>query len=66
MCWGDHLSVWDEDSAEQEDFLANPSLEPTSTKSNAYVLRYGIKDQLDRNKVIYVSLVSYDGQLDKL
>jgi hypothetical protein len=65
MCWGDHLSVWDQDSTEHEDFLANYSLKPTSTKSNIHVLRYGIKGQLDRNKSIYVSLVPYEGQYDR-
>jgi hypothetical protein len=65
MCWGDDLSIWDKDSAEQEDFLANHSLKPTSTNSNIYVLPYGIEGQFDRNKAIYVSLVPYDGQSDK-
>ncbi|KAN0117099.1 hypothetical protein V8E51_003076 [Hyaloscypha variabilis] len=65
MCWGDHLSVWDQDSTEHEDFLANHSLKPTSGKSNTHVLRYGIKGQLDCNKSIYVSFVPYEGQSDK-
>ena len=65
MCWGDHLSVWDQDLIEYEDFLANYSLKPTSGKLNTYVLRHGIKGQLDRNKSIYVSLVPYKGQSDK-
>jgi hypothetical protein len=65
MCWGDHLSVWDQDSTEYEDFLANHSLKATSTKSNIHVLRYGIKGQLDHNKSAYVNLVPYEGQSDK-
>jgi hypothetical protein len=65
MCWGDHFSVWDQGSTEYEDFLANHSLKPTSTKSNIHVLRYGIKGQLDRNKSTYVSLVPYEGQSAK-
>lgn len=65
MCWGDHLSVWDQDSTEYENFLANCSLKPTSTKSNIYVLRYGIKGQLDHNKSINISLVPYKGKSDK-
>lgn len=65
MHWGDHLSLWDQDSTEHEDFLANHSLKPTSTKSNIHVLRYGIKGQFDRNKSIYISLIPYEGQSDK-
>ncbi|KAH8650269.1 hypothetical protein BGZ60DRAFT_421646 [Tricladium varicosporioides] len=65
MCWGDHLSFWDQESTEHKDFLANHSLKPTSTKSNTHVLRYGIKSQLDRNKSIYVSLIPYEGQSNK-
>ncbi|KAN0101933.1 hypothetical protein V8E51_012443 [Hyaloscypha variabilis] len=65
MCWGDHLSVWNQDLTEYEDFLANHNLKPSSTKSNIHVLRHGIKGQLDRNKSIYVSLVPYEGQSDR-
>jgi len=62
---GRSLSVWDRDSIEHKDFLANHNLKPTSAKSNTHILRYGIKGQLDRNKSIYVSLVPYEGHSDK-
>ena len=65
MCWGDHLSAWDQDSTEHENFLTNHSPQPTSGKSNTHVLRHGIKGQLDRNKSVYVSLVPYEGESDK-
>jgi hypothetical protein len=65
MCWGDHLSIWDPDSGEREEFLANHRMKPTSTKSNIQVLRHGIKGQLDGNKSIYASLVPYEGKSDK-
>jgi hypothetical protein len=65
MCWGDHLSIWDPDSMEREDFLANHRMKPTSTKSNIHVLRHGIKGQLDGNKSIYASLVPHEGKSDK-
>ena len=65
MRWGDHLSAWDQDSTEYENFLADHSLKPTSGKSNTYVLRHGIKGQLDRNMAIYVSFVPYEGEPDK-
>jgi hypothetical protein len=63
--WGDHLSVWDLDSTEREDFLASHGLKPTSTKSNIHVLCHGIKGQLESNKSIYISLVPYEGKSDK-
>lgn len=53
MCWGDHLSVWDEDSTEREDFLASHDLKPTSAKSNIHLLRHGIPGQSDSNKYLY-------------
>jgi hypothetical protein len=65
MCWGDHLSVWDQDSTEYENFLSNNSPQPISGKSNIHVLCHGIKGQLDRNKSVYVSLVPYEGEVDK-
>lgn len=65
MCWGDDLSVWDQDSTEREDFLANCNVKPTSTKSNIDVLHRGIKGQLDSNKSIYISLVPYTSKSDK-
>jgi hypothetical protein len=66
MCWGDHLSIWDPDSRERDDFLANCSLKPTSAKSNVHVLRNGINGQLNRNKSIYISLVPFEGESDKV
>ncbi|KAL5331024.1 hypothetical protein ACEPPN_000551 [Leptodophora sp. 'Broadleaf-Isolate-01'] len=65
MCWGDHLIVWDQDSTEHENFLSNHSPKPTSSKPNIYILRHGIKGQLDRNRSVYVSLVPYESELDK-
>ena len=65
VCWGDHLSAWDQDSTEYETFLADHSLIPTSTKSNIHILRYGIKGELDRNKSIFISFVPYEGDSDK-
>jgi hypothetical protein len=65
-CWGNHLSVWDQDLTEYENFLANHSMKPTSGKSNIHVLRHGIKGQLDRNKSIYVGLVPYNGESGKM
>ena len=65
-CWGNHLSIWDQDLTEYENFLANHSMKPTSGKSNIHVLRHGIKGQLDRNKSIYVGLVPYDGESGKM
>ena len=65
MGWGDDLTVWDPDSTEREDFLANCSVKPTSAKSNIDVLCHGINGQLDRNKSIYTSLVPYTGKSDK-
>jgi hypothetical protein len=65
VCWGDHLSAWDQDSTEYETFLADHSLIPTSTKSNIHVLRHGIKGELDRNKSIFISFVPYEGDSDK-
>jgi hypothetical protein len=63
ICWADHLSTWDHDSTERDDFMANCSLKPASTKSNIHVLRHSIKGQLDRNKSIYISLVPYEGKV---
>jgi hypothetical protein len=65
MCWGDQLCVWEQESTERENFLANHSLRPSSAKSNIHVLRHGIKGQLDRNKAIYISLVPYEGKSEK-
>jgi hypothetical protein len=65
LCWGDHLSVWDHDSTEYENFLADYRIEPTSGKSNIHVLRHGLKGQSDRNKSSFVSLVPYEGESRK-
>jgi hypothetical protein len=65
MCWGDHLSVWDQESTERENFLASHCVKPTSTKSNIDILRHGIKGQQYRNKHIFIDLFPYDGEQDK-
>jgi hypothetical protein len=65
ICWGDHLTLWDQDSAERDSFLANHSIKPTSTKSNTHILRHGIKGQLDRNKSIFINFIPYEGSSDK-
>lgn len=65
MCWGNHLTNWDHDSAERDRFLANHSIKPTSTKSNTHILRHGIEGQCDQNKSIFVSLIPYEGESDK-
>jgi hypothetical protein len=66
MCWSDHLSTWDQESTERDEFMASCSLKPTSTKSNIHILRHGIKGQLDSNKSIYISLVPYTGKSEKI
>ncbi|KFZ16980.1 hypothetical protein V502_04811 [Pseudogymnoascus sp. VKM F-4520 (FW-2644)] len=65
MCWGDHLSMWDPDSMERENFMANCIIKSTSRKSNIDVLRYGLKRQPERNKSNYVNLVPYEGESGK-
>jgi hypothetical protein len=65
LCWGDHLSVWDHDSTEYENFIADHNIKPTSGKSNVHVLRHGLKGQSDRNKSRFVSLVPYEGESGK-
>jgi hypothetical protein len=65
MCWGDHLSAWDQDSRERDEFMTNCILKPTSTKSNIHVLCHGIEGQLDRNKSIFINFVPYEGTSDK-
>ena len=65
MCWGDHLSIWDDDSRERDDFMANCSLKPTSTESNIHVLRHGIVGELGRNKSIFINFVPYEGKSDR-
>ncbi|PQE14720.1 Vacuolar sorting-associated 3 protein [Rutstroemia sp. NJR-2017a BBW] len=65
LCWGDHLSIWDHDSTEYENFLADHRIKPTSGKSNIHVLRHGLKGQSDHNKSSFVSLVPYEGESGK-
>jgi len=65
LCWGDHLSVWEPDLVEYENFMANCKIKPTSKKSNIHILRYGLKGQSDRNKSNFVSLVLYEGESGK-
>jgi hypothetical protein len=65
MHQGDHLSMWDHDLMEHEIFMANHKIKPTSTKSNIYVLRYGLKGQPDCNKSSFISLVPYEGKSGK-
>ena len=65
LCWGDHLSLWDNDLTEREDYMANHKITPTSGKSNIHVLRHGLKGQPDRNKSSFVNLVPYEGESGK-
>jgi hypothetical protein len=60
MTWGDYFSDW-RDTAENEKYLASYSIKAASGKSNVHVLRYGIKGDINTNKVIYVSLIPYEG-----
>jgi hypothetical protein len=57
MCWGDQFGVWDQDSTEREDFLANHNLQPTPAKSRIYVLCHDFQGQLTATSLIYISLV---------
>ncbi|KAH8587244.1 hypothetical protein B0O99DRAFT_694701 [Bisporella sp. PMI_857] len=65
LCWGDHLSMWDPDSTEQKDFMANCKIKPTSTKSNIHILRHGLKGPPNRNKSVFVGLIPYEGESTK-
>jgi hypothetical protein len=65
MCWSDHLTHWDQDSAERDSFLATHSIIPTSKKSNTYVLRHGIEGQCDQNKSIFINFIPYEGESEK-
>jgi hypothetical protein len=65
LCWGDHLSIWEPDSMEYENFMANCKIKPTSRKSNTHILRHGLKGQPDRNKSSFVSFVAYEGESGK-
>ena len=60
VVWRDDCSDW-RDAAEKEQYLASHSITAVSGKSNAHVLRHGIKGDTDHNKSIYVSMVSYEG-----
>ena len=62
MCWGDHLSVWDDDSIEYENFIADHNIQPTSRKSNIYLLRSSLSGQPDSNKSRFISLIPYEGE----
>jgi hypothetical protein len=62
LCWGDHLSIWNEDLLEHENFMANHKIKPTSRKSNIHILRYGLKGQPDRNKSSFVNFVPFEGE----
>ena len=65
MCWGDHLTLWNNDSTEREDYMANHKIKPTSGKSNIHVLRHGLKGQPDCNNSSFVNLVPYEGESGK-
>ena len=58
--WRDDLSDW-KDLTEKDNYLACQSIKAVSGKSNMHILRHGIKGDIDGNKSIYVSLVSYEG-----
>lgn len=60
VTWGDVLSDW-RDAAEKDNYLAAHSIRAVSGKSNAHILRHGIKGDIDANKAIYVSLIPYEG-----
>lgn len=59
--WRNDFSDWDQNSTEKAEYLAHHNLKATSGKSNAHVLRYGIKGDLGRNKAIFVALIPYEG-----
>lgn len=59
--WRNDCSDWDPKSTEKAKYLARHNLKATSGKPNAHVLRYGIKGDLGRNKVIYIALIPYEG-----
>jgi hypothetical protein len=65
LCWGDHLSIWDHDLTEYENFITDHNIKPTSGKSNIHVLRHGLKGQPERNKSSFVSLLPYKGESGK-
>jgi hypothetical protein len=62
LCWGDHLSIWNNDLMEYKNFMANHKVKPTSRKSNIDVLRYGLKGQPDRNKSSFINFVPFEGE----
>jgi hypothetical protein len=45
----------------EAEYLAHHNLKAISGKSNAHVLRYGIKGDLSPNKAIFVALIPYEG-----
>jgi hypothetical protein len=60
VIWGNDLSEWG-DSTEKESYIAGQSIKPASGKSNAYILHYGIKDDIDSNKSLYINMIPYEG-----
>jgi hypothetical protein len=41
--------------------MSSQSIKTVSGKSNTYILRHGIKGNIDYNKSIYVSMIPYEG-----
>jgi hypothetical protein len=64
VVWRDDCSDW-RDTAEKGQYLASRSTTATSGESNTYVLRHGIKGDIDHNKSIYVGMILYNGVLGK-
>jgi hypothetical protein len=58
--WRDDLSDWG-DETEKDNYLASQSIKAVSGKSNTYILRHGVKSDIDRHKSIYVSMIPYEG-----
>ena len=63
--WRNNFSDWDYNLIEKAKYFAHYNLKATSSKSNAHILRYGIKGDLGRNKAIFVALVLYEGVFGK-
>ena len=60
--WRDDLSIWDGESMECKNFIADHNIPPTSTKSNTHLLRSGLCGQPDSNKSRFISLMPYEGE----
>jgi hypothetical protein len=60
VIWRDDLSEWAH-TAEKDNYRTAQSIKAISGKSNEYVLRRGIKGDIDSNKSIYVSMIPYEG-----